>query len=1116
MVKKLIICVLICAITVGLMQFPVSASETEVPNLALGKATTAYSYQHGAYDYYVTDGNYNTWWTRANPGDEMWVQVDLGAQYQITSVELVPRQDSDIEHYRKDFVLLLSNTADFSGEVVKYEMDSAPVAYMEHIIFETNGLPFRYVRIQKPKESGTNIAHVAEIEVYSDLSALKKEGLSFNDVEKGTDLHGALSLLNAIGACPEGSEFNQENLMTRATAVSLIVQVFNGEVTNGKTTSAPVFLDVDESNQYFDTIQTAYALGYITGVGDSRFRPNDYVTRVDFLLMTLRAMGYDTSMYAEPIYYIQAVIKHGKKLDLEENTSSGEYYDFLKRGDAYIIMANAITKPQAEIIYSAAGGYTAVGRERESLLESMYKMTLHEGIVQENKKTSLIDEKKVANDTTKAVVGGKTFDDSENMLKDSLGKQVTVGTYEDNPNKIVVFWESPENSEIVIDASDLDCTESDIRSNVIKAYDSSDKSRRYTLSEKYDVVYNGVVQLSYKPSDLIIENGDITLLDNNDDKRFDVVFVNEYTVHRLMSVFVQDERLALTDSEGQRFTFDEENVTYYNYLGNAEKLKRLKANQVVKLYTSADGDVVRIVECKKLENRVIEATSGDNFTLSGVEYEFAYEKDNIPGMFSLGDTVTVFLDDSDRILWMTKAEEVLGQDWIIGFFQGHKQESGFDEPLYSRVFTQYNKWEVYPYAKKVKLDGVSVSVKELKDILMKNANGFYTLNFMCFKLNSNNEIAELDSLNRTEHEEDTSMNYSVENRVGREMYSKASGSFWLNHTQTAKIENKSPVFVLPVKDDGNSSTVNGDFWTGYLYDDYYQVYPEVVNVTTNLNIKNQDIDLYMQNPETGFFKFAAQRREYADLQGTYDVVTDPAAPSLLVEEVSTVYDQADETVYIEISGYNVLTQQKATIYVEQDAILVEHGLYYQEFITAPTNGVATQYLGNEWQMDGILLAKTIAANPELESALIKSATDIGFGDIIRYQTLNGRKTVTAVDRVFDYDENQLPEQKRASWLCVGSTNVATYIATYYYQFADLSKLTDTTYSFRTQYRDETSGEYSEYVYMKNMLTKNFLCDPYEKTIKNISDLSPYEAESYRHMLLNSGGTPRSAIVYLYK
>ncbi len=1116
MLKNLTVWILICVIVMGLIPCPVSASEAELPNLALGKATTAYSYQHGAYDYYVTDGDYNTWWTRANPGDEMWVQVDLGTQHQITSVELVPRQDSDIEHYRTEFVMMLSNTADFSGEVVKYEMDPAPVPYMEHIIFETNGQPFRYVRIQKPTGSSTNIAHVAEIEVYSDLSLLEKEGLNFEDVESGTELHGALSLLDAIGVCPEGTLFNQKNLMTRANAVSLIVQTFNGDLTYSERDSQPVFLDVDASSGYFDVIQTAYELGYITGDGASRFNPDDYVNRADFMLMLLRAMGYETAMQTEPIYYTQAAIKQGRKLDLEDGTSSGAYDDFLMRGDAYIILANAVKQPQVEVVYSATSGKVVVVRERESLLSSKYKMTLHEGIVQENKLTSLIDENKEPNDNAVAVVGGKTFHDDKNLLKDSLGKSVTVGTYEDTPNKIAVFWENTDNREVIIDASDLDCTEADISGRTIKAYDSNEKKKNYTLSEKYDVVYNGVTHLSCQPSDLLIENGSITLLDNNDDNRFDVVFVNEYTVHRLMSAYAQDGKLVLTDSEAGRFEFDEENVTFYNYLGNEEKLKKLNAEQVVKLYTSIDGNVTKIVECRRIDNRVIEYISDTELKLSGVTYDLPDGMDSTWGMFALNDSVTAFFDESNRILWMTKADDVIGQDWVVGFFQGHKQDSGFDEPLFSRVFTQFNKWELYPYAKRVKLDGISVTVKELKDILMRNSNGFYTLNFMCFKLNGNNEIIALDSLNRTEQEEDTSMNYSVENRVGRAMYSKASGSFWENHTQTAKIENSSPIFVLPVVDDGIGDTANGAYWTGYAYDDYYQAYTDVASVITNLNIVTHNLDLYMQNPETGFFKFAVQRKEYEDLQGSYDVVTTPAAPSLLVESVETVYDEADEMTYIEISGYNVLTQQKATIYVEQDAILAEHGLYYQEFITAPTNGVATQYLGNEWQMNSSLFAKTINANPELENVLINSATDIGFGDIIRYQALDGRKTVTAVDRVFDYDENKLPEQKRASWLCVGSTNVSTYIATYYYQFGELSKLTDTTYEFRTQYRNENTGEYSEYVYLKNMLKNNFLCDPYEQTIKKISDLSPYEAASYRHMILNSGGTPRTSIVYLYE
>ena len=94
--------------------------------------------------------------------------------------------------------------------------------------------------------------------------------------------------------------------------------------TNGNTASIN-FTDVKPNDWFYDSVKAAYGCGYIQGISNDTFAPNDFVTREDMAVMICRYLGInydkkaqfadlsDISDYAEEAVYTlaQAGIMNG-------------------------------------------------------------------------------------------------------------------------------------------------------------------------------------------------------------------------------------------------------------------------------------------------------------------------------------------------------------------------------------------------------------------------------------------------------------------------------------------------------------------------------------------------------------------------------------------------------------------------------------------------------------------------------------------------------------------------------------------------------------------------------------------------------------------------------------
>src|SRR5207244_6108445 len=102
--------------------------------------------------------------------------------------------------------------------------------------------------------------------------------ITFSDVNPSDYFYEAVRYLYCAGAISgyDDNTFRPYNNATRAQLTKIIVLAEGWPI---DTTGGPHFSDVDESNIFYDYIETAYNRGIITGYSDGTFRPDNNVTR---------------------------------------------------------------------------------------------------------------------------------------------------------------------------------------------------------------------------------------------------------------------------------------------------------------------------------------------------------------------------------------------------------------------------------------------------------------------------------------------------------------------------------------------------------------------------------------------------------------------------------------------------------------------------------------------------------------------------------------------------------------------------------------------------------------------------------------------------------------------
>ena len=123
---------------------------------------------------------------------------------------------------------------------------------------------------------------------FSTYSAFEKE-MHFDDVtsswaKEKVEILASRRLINGVS----DTAFNPEGSITRAEFAAMLVRSLYGKLSKSKGT----FTDVAQGSWYSDTVETAYELGLVTGMGEDSFGPDINISREQLAVLAYRLYQY--------------------------------------------------------------------------------------------------------------------------------------------------------------------------------------------------------------------------------------------------------------------------------------------------------------------------------------------------------------------------------------------------------------------------------------------------------------------------------------------------------------------------------------------------------------------------------------------------------------------------------------------------------------------------------------------------------------------------------------------------------------------------------------------------------------------------------------------------------
>lgn len=471
---------------------------------------------------------------------------------------------------------------------------------------------------------------------------------------------------------------------------------------------------------------------------EDTFKADAVINVNDAIKFAVVTLGYKASAEANGGYpngYLNVASSLGltKGVDL-----SGA---FTQESAANMLYKMLDTSPMVAYYEGAENKGYAVDSDA-TLLSLNRKIYTVEGIMTADKYTSIYRATGTGSDTS-IVIDEETYA-TDGCDTDFLGKNIVAYVHDDKGDKTVVYIEEEDNTELVIEAADIEDVESDF--SKIEYDTGSEKYKQAKIASVPRVVYNGVFYDDYTKEDLMPNVGSITLVDNNKDGKYELIFVKAYQTVIVQSVDVSNEKI------WNKYSFDgaldslslseDDNVeaTISTLDGRVASLSEIKPDTVLSVARAKTGDTIPvevIVSEKTKLSATVAGISTDRkeITADGNVYEYTeeFEKylENKSLKISAGEGYIFYLDAFGFIVYSESNESV---EYKL-FYKAYEE----DECYYVIFMDTANEWHEEKLAKRVKFNGETVDADVVYETLSQT-----DVQVIKLKENSAGEVKKLE------------------------------------------------------------------------------------------------------------------------------------------------------------------------------------------------------------------------------------------------------------------------------------------------------------------------------------------------------------------------------------
>lgn len=376
------------------------------------------------------------------------------------------------------------------------------------------------------------------------------------------------------------------------------------------------YSDVPAEHKYYNEIMAMSELGIVSGYNGT-YEPEAEAVYNDVLAIMINALGYriEAQQYGG---YPNGYFATASKLDLLKNVAISGNADAITYKDLVKLLYNFVdTKP---MVHSYSGAMKQCVKDDETLLEaklSRCNLSIVYGILNE-----LTPGKEDYNG--KAVIDSFDYGVSAKINRELQGCAV-IAVINEDVQITAIKADARKNKIITID--DIDLTEVSLES--IEYEVGNGKTKTIKFSNAPVVIKNGIILSSFTVSDLEPCNGNIRLIDNNDDGDYEYVHITEceyFEVSRISAhynvIFLDNETYK---GFGSIYVDNNEPWKYclQNHEGELIDLSELKRGDRISVCGSEGNEYICVTKMDEPQIGKLQKHNDNKITVDGVEHRIA-------------------------------------------------------------------------------------------------------------------------------------------------------------------------------------------------------------------------------------------------------------------------------------------------------------------------------------------------------------------------------------------------------------------------------------------------------------------------------------------------------------
>ncbi|MBQ7573112.1 MAG: S-layer homology domain-containing protein [Clostridia bacterium] len=548
---------------------------------------------------------------------------------------------------------------------------------------------------------------------------------SVSTYDKAFDL---LSYLGIYDSDMEIDRMDKEKTISRGEFAFRFARLINVADLSAQTL---YYIDVPASHYAYKEITNLTDLGYLSGIGDKKFAPEESMQQTDAAKLLLKGLGLLDIIngdYTNERFISDTMRETGISI-------TGKYMTF---GQMTLMMYNALLADCYSPSDVIGNNFTYNRREGDSLLyKTRHMRYIKDKLMTAANGTNIYGK---ASGKKEVVINDVTYYTEDGDFSEFLGRYVDFVYSEDDGYELVWAILSGKDEKLIVTVGKEGGYDAEKRQ---VWYIKNGGNRYAKISASATVVYNGRPIYNDIAQVLSVPDTRLTLLSSQKNGNYDIILAQSHVNIQVRSMdnekyivrdTVSGESISLEENEYDRLLIEDLN-------GNEITWSDIQEYNILSIFKTKDGGYARVVVSNNMINGTVDSVKGDGTVVIG-DSSYKLYGDGVKSRIVLGTSGTYYLDCFGYIAAVNASAK--SENKFVGFaLRGVCDNEEYPE-LVLRILSENGTIEKYVVKDKLNINGnqfknMEAAMKALSE------NGIFKPQIMLCQKNENGDLVRIDT-----------------------------------------------------------------------------------------------------------------------------------------------------------------------------------------------------------------------------------------------------------------------------------------------------------------------------------------------------------------------------------